>query len=308
MKKSYFLPVFYIVVLSLSFCRAATAQTAEWVSYLDYRSYASQSFSNQDYHACVVLSETMCQLKGSFVSYTDMARYTIALVMDNQSQKAGKFLIEFINHHGFNRNTFDFYGITFDTLLLHISEQPYYTFIDSLSRAKKPKCAIFIDSLVSMVSRDQFIRQQHTEFMSTTPVDRIEHELLMTTMQNIDYANQTQLKEFITIYGFPTWELVGLQGSYNAWLIAQHAPLDFQEWYLENLEEAVLNDNALPANLAYLRDRVNTRNRIPQCYGTQGWSNGTYRPIEDFEHLNLNREMMFLPPMDVKNMKIEEKY
>ena len=49
----------------------------------------------------------------------------------------------------------------------------------------------------------------------------------------------------------------------------QHAPPDFQEQCLPLLEEAAVQGDASPRDLAYLQDRVLLFRGEPQIYGTQ---------------------------------------
>lgn len=70
-------------------------------------------------------------------------------------------------------------------------------------------------------------------------------------------------------HGWPGHRLVGEAAAHAAWLLAQHAPPDFQEECLPLLEDAVARGDASPADLAYLMDRVLIHRGQPQIYGTQ---------------------------------------
>ena len=74
--------------------------------------------------------------------------------------------------------------------------------------------------------------------------------------------------KLIEQYGFPTWKLVGEQGSTNAWLIAQHSP-EYIHWYLKQYRKAVEDNNAGRQELAYMEDRILAMECRPQIYGTQ---------------------------------------
>lgn len=85
----------------------------------------------------------------------------------------------------------------------------------------------------------------------------------------IDAANTARMRQVLAIYGWPGHALVGKDGSQAAWLLVQHSPADLQEQALELLGDAVRRDDASPANLAYLTDRVLMHRGEPQLYGTQ---------------------------------------
>jgi uncharacterized protein DUF6624 len=87
-----------------------------------------------------------------------------------------------------------------------------------------------------------------------------------------NYEARTQrLAEILDEYGWPTFELVGEDGSTAAWVIAQHADLDpeLQQRALELLRPAAEDGQASRGDLAYLEDRVAVAAAEDQQYGTQ---------------------------------------
>jgi hypothetical protein len=89
------------------------------------------------------------------------------------------------------------------------------------------------------------------------------------TVEPVDRANTARLREIVGEHGWPGHQLVGEEAAHAAWLLAQHAPPDFQEQCLPLLEDAVARGDASPRDLAYLRDRVLLHRGEPQLYGTQ---------------------------------------
>jgi hypothetical protein len=95
------------------------------------------------------------------------------------------------------------------------------------------------------------------------------HDEWQQIVAPVDDANTAWLRGVVTAHGWPGHALAGEDGAHAAWLLVQHAPLDFQEECLPLLEEAVAGGDASPRDLAYLRDRVLMFRGEPQIYGTQ---------------------------------------
>ena len=86
-------------------------------------------------------------------------------------------------------------------------------------------------------------------------------------VEPVDQANTARLRQIVAEHGWPGHQLVGAAAAHAAWLLAQHAPPDFQEECLPLLEDAIARGDSSPRDLAYLSDRV--RRGQPQIYGTQ---------------------------------------
>ena len=86
-----------------------------------------------------------------------------------------------------------------------------------------------------------------------------------------DRERADRLAEIVDEHGWPTFDMVGVEGSTAAWVIAQHADfdVDYQREMLELMTAAVEDDGADPSELAYLVDRVAVNSGEPQTYGTQ---------------------------------------
>jgi len=92
--------------------------------------------------------------------------------------------------------------------------------------------------------------------------------------------------------GWPGIDAVGQRASFAAFLIVQHAELAAQESYLPALQKAATNNQAQPAQVATLEDRISVRRGRAQRYGTQlcYLKGGGYawRPIENEDESALN--------------------
>jgi len=115
--------------------------------------------------------------------------------------------------------------------------------------------------LLERAGRDQAARQ------SLPPGHDVEQ--WRKIVEPVDRANTARLKEIVAEHGWPGHRLVGEAAAHAAWLLAQHAPADFQEQCLPTLEDAVGRADASRRDLAYLMDRVLMHRGQPQIYGTQ---------------------------------------
>lgn len=88
---------------------------------------------------------------------------------------------------------------------------------------------------------------------------------------SIYQSNYDKTRKIFERVGFPGYDLVGKQGSFNFWLIVQH--LDkwpkFQDRVLKAMKKQVSKNNASPGDFAYLTDRVRLNQGRKQIYGTQ---------------------------------------
>ncbi|MBI4140643.1 hypothetical protein HY485_02280 [Candidatus Woesearchaeota archaeon] len=119
---------------------------------------------------------------------------------------------------------------------------------------------------------------------------------------SVDERNLKRMKEIVEMHGWPTYNSVGEDGAFAAWLLVQHADRDpeFQKRCLDLLEQAVKANQADKASLAYLTDRVLVHEGKKQVYGTQFYvdKKGVYgpRPIKDQKHLDERRAAVGLEP------------
>ncbi len=115
----------------------------------------------------------------------------------------------------------------------------------------------------------------------------------------VDIENREQLKEIVDRHGWPGRSLVGKDGAFAAWLLAQHSDLDpaFQKECLvlmEKMPDGEIEDQ----HVAYLTDRILVAEKKPQRYGTQFDEAFKPRPLEDPQNVDIRRAKVGLPPLD----------
>jgi hypothetical protein len=124
--------------------------------------------------------------------------------------------------------------------------------------------------------------------------------VLLKKMQDIDDANTDRMVDIINQYGWPGPALIGKDGAEAAFVLVQHADLEFQENVLPFIKRAYL-DRELPGqDYALLVDRILIGKKKPQRYGTQVHFNGKEPEpdtIEDPANVDKRRAVLGLPPL-----------
>ena len=153
--------------------------------------------------------------------------------------------------------------------------------------------------LLKRVEQDQSIRNE----LISKGVERPDKAIL-ARMQVIDTANTKRVRAIVRQYGWPTPELVGRDGVHAAFLIVQHAELDFQKEMLPLVEKAYRSGGLPGQSYALLLDRVLVGQGKPQVYGTQAkrfeeWKGQevALEPIEDEANVDKRRAEVGLFPL-----------
>jgi hypothetical protein len=120
---------------------------------------------------------------------------------------------------------------------------------------------------------------------------------------NTDSLNIIRLEEIFNKYGWTNKQLVGLEGSDRAFIIILHAPLSYQKKYFDMIKTAVNNGDLEKNSIAYLTDKILTKEGKKQLYGTQlkySYETKSYefKPIEDEKNVNERRKEFGLGPIE----------
>jgi hypothetical protein len=158
--------------------------------------------------------------------------------------------------------------------------------------------------LITMCEKDQELRMQWIHAKDATDKDEWDKRII-----EIDELHLIRLIEIVENQGWPGESIVGPVGSQAFWLLVQHTPdHHFQSRCLELLEIALLNREASPIHLAYLKDRVYIHAGKKQIYGTQVKEDLTLYPIEDEEHVNERRIAIGLSTVEEYLEEIKKLY
>ena len=124
-------------------------------------------------------------------------------------------------------------------------------------------------------------------------------------MREVHRHNGDRLSAILDeVGGWPGGDVVGSQGSEDAWFIANHdiANPKLMRRARDLMAEAVEMKQASAPQLAHLIDRILMFEGEPQRYGTQlGWDDdggfGVWPPLIDPEHVDERRHDMGLVPL-----------
>jgi hypothetical protein len=147
-------------------------------------------------------------------------------------------------------------------------------------------------------------RRVHTELSQSGEI--YQGRPLAPRLAEVCRRHALALEAIIEEHGWPGKSLVGEDGSHAAWFLLQHAieRPDLQRRGLPLLRAAVAQGEAVPAQAAYLEDKICFFERRPQRYGTQfDWdADGRMSPwvLEDPERVDEYRSAVGLGPLQEK--------
>ena len=161
--------------------------------------------------------------------------------------------------------------------------------------------------LVKMGEDNQKYRQEMMDLMDRVAASDNEKlakkwKQAVERQNDLDGKNRQRLDEIVKQHGWPKKSVFGEEASGVAFLIVQHAELDYQKKYLPLIKNAVDQKEARRSDLAMLEDRILTREGKKQLYGTQLRLNQTTQrmelyPIEDEENVDSRRAAVGLEPL-----------
>jgi len=116
-------------------------------------------------------------------------------------------------------------------------------------------------------------------------------------------------------YGYLGYNLVGINGENNFWVLVQHQDEhpEFQDSVLKKMRIEVDKNNANSSYYAYLVDRVKVNTGQLQVYGTQMKLNKDLtsyepKPCIDPDKLNERRKSMGLSPIEEYTRTMNARY
>lgn len=122
---------------------------------------------------------------------------------------------------------------------------------------------------------------------------------------NVYKTNEVQLQKIFKNKGFIGYDIAGVNGSKNFWLLVQHCDHNptFQKEVLQKMKQEVIKNNASAENFAFLTDRVKINIGEKQIYGTQVAYNSKIAQaysvkLADSINVNNRRKTIGLAPLE----------
>jgi hypothetical protein len=186
----------------------------------------------------------------------------------------------------------------FKSLHSHKKWKPLLTKIksnsDSLAAREAKFDKVLIKRLDSLTKEDQKWRNLSIRFNNNTiSKDSIDMITISRNMGRTDSFNTVETHRIFYKHGYPSYDLVGEEGSIHFWLLIQHQDgnPNFQDSVLASMKTQAEKGKASWTYYAYLIDRVKVNTGQPQIYGTQMQKNKektSYEPMPVIEPDKLN--------------------
>lgn len=152
-----------------------------------------------------------------------------------------------------------------------------------------------------MHRKDQALRGRYIKILEDEHrgqnVDLKEKDQLEWSISDTDAANQKNLERLLSSCGWPG-ALDKKRAAFSAFLIIQHAPLEYQLKYFEMVKAANGRGEIANDKFVWLIDRILVKQGKPQLYGSESeFGSNKVAPILDPKNLNARRKKMGLPPI-----------
>jgi hypothetical protein len=176
--------------------------------------------------------------------------------------------------------------------------------LEGIYKQKNPGINIQLGwEIAIMYFKDQAPKNASDNIMAKYGIPSPQMDSIDKVIANTDSINMLHLEKIFNKYGWTNKQLVGLDGSNRAFIIILHAPLSYQKKYFEVIKRAVDNEDIKKSSLAYLTDKILTKEGKKQLYGTQlkySYQTKSYefKPIEDEKNINLRRSQLDLGPIE----------
>ncbi len=184
-----------------------------------------------------------------------------------------------------------------------------FIFISMITGVTAQSNPLLADTLASMVIADQKAAGLPPQGVLITSPNWLSFKDSLFT------SHYQRLSKIFEREGYPGYDKVGKSGAKNFWLMVQHLDKwpDFQLTVLKAMEKEVNNENASPADFAYLTDRVRLNTGQKQVYGTQVKYNTDScqaypKQLDQPETVNLRRKQAGLTSLEIYLNQLSESH
>ena len=169
--------------------------------------------------------------------------------------------------------------------------------------AKKRQNHLLLDELRQIGADDQRFRWLSQQVYQEYGEESDTLASLRAQQVELDSVNRTKLDSIVVEHGWPSIHDVGSSGSSTAWVVVQHAPLEYIELYLPTMQQAADNGDMSMEYLSMTIDRIRFHKGEKQLYGTHTWINPEsgereVMPMEDEANVNKRRRELGLMPLE----------
>ena len=188
-----------------------------------------------------------------------------------------------------------------DTFVLH--GDPRWAPLEAKLSAKRAALdSGLMKELLALADSDQAARQGMGAVITRYGRASPQADSVLRALDASDAPRLARIQAIVTEHGWPGRSLVGDPAAHAAWVLVQHAPLDYQKQVLPLLLAAVSHDDARAGDGALLQDRVLVGERKAQLYGTQTHWSATpgppvLEPISDEACVDVRRRSVGLEPL-----------
>lgn len=281
-----------IIVLFILPYLSTFSQSEKWREYCSLKFHAQRAFEQNHYDAALNNYRQMLQVYGYIVDYADMRNFCIASAKCNDTNSVHLTLLALMKNKSFDIRFID------NPIFSVYKKKNWWAECDSLSHIYGHKNQWYIDTLKRIQIADSSVRYA---YIHTT--DMMARDSIRAIMVAMDSANTIILERLIKEQGLPTFQNLGYEGFYSAYIIMMHINSELQDSLIEKLIPLMETGDVPRDKMAYLIDRNLIRKQLPQRYGCQIYRSGKSQPIEDIDRLNERREKMGLCPVDIENLK-----
>lgn len=283
-----------ISLLSLSIFGylSAFSQSEELREYCTLKFKAQRAFEHDYYDVALNHYQQMLQVYGRIVDYKDMRNFCMAAAMCNDTNSVHQTLLALMKYKCFDIKFLD------NPIFSSYKKKNWWAECDSLAHIYGHKNQWYIDTLRKMQIADSVVRYK---FIHAT--DIAVRDSMITVMKAMDSSNTIKLERIIKEQGLPTFQNVGYEGFYSAYIIMMHINSTLRDSLIEKFIPLMEIGDVPRDKMAYLIDRSLIKKKLPQRYGCQIYRSGKSQPIEDIDRLNERREKMGLCPVDIETLK-----
>lgn len=303
----------FLIVFGLLINSLVIAQNHK--AFLNYAFRADSAFGQGDYKKCAALYDLAFSADSLNVQGHKYMYCASCMALSNRTDDAFKYIYKAID------NGWVFYEDTkADPDLKSLHKAPNFEW-DKMLDYFKSKVAAYEAALSKPALRNQLLAMLDEDQYYRSRANFIEHEYgkasrklkkVWDTLMVVDSINLKVLTKTLDDIGFPTFDMVGIDGVEAMFVLLshQHENIKIRERALVLAKEKAEHFGVSFGDIAYLEDQVRQDKGMKQKYGTRLYVNkGKVHiwPVEDVANLNALRLSMEMRPIELYAQEVGAK-